>query len=102
MTELVREDGNNFLFLALLNQCVIDDNVLLPRKTEEISVTMRAALTAIDDEQFLEREVKFLCQRLGLSLQFAFLQRGQLVEKRQNEDGVDRDGEDLKYSGKEP
>ncbi len=50
----MRKNSDNLLFVAFLNQGIVDDNVLLPWKTEEVSIAVRTALTAIDDEQLME------------------------------------------------
>jgi hypothetical protein len=45
------QDGDDLLWLALLKQGVVDDNVLLPRQTIEVSIAVGATLAAINDVQ---------------------------------------------------
>lgn len=58
VTELVGENSDNLLGLALLDEGVVDDNVLLPWETEKVGVAVSAALASINDVEFLEREVE--------------------------------------------
>lgn len=93
---------NNLLRLALLEQSVIDDDVLLPRKTVEVSVTVSTALAAINDVQLRERELELLGQVLDTGLDLTGLQRRQLVEQRQDDDGVDSNSENLDEDTEQP
>lgn len=96
------QDGDDLLGLALLKQGIVDDNVLLPGQTIEVSIAVGATLAAINDVQLREGKLKLLGQVLNTSLDLTRLQRGQLVEQRQDSDGVDSDGEDLDKDSKEP
>ena len=102
VTELVAQDGDHLLWLALLHQGIIDDNVLLPGQTIEVSIAVGTALAAIDDVQLRERELELLGKVLDTSLDLTRLQRGQLVEQGQNHNGVDSDGEHLNEDTEEP
>jgi hypothetical protein len=96
------QDGDDLLGLALLKQGVVDDNVLLPGQTVEVSIAVGTTLAAIDDVQFRERELELLGKVLHTSLDLTRLQRGQLVEQRQNSNGVDSDGENLDEDTEKP
>lgn len=102
VTELVAQDGDHLLWLALLQQGIINDNVLLPGQTIEVSITVGTALAAIDDVQLRKRELELLGKVLDTSLDLTRLQRGQLVEQGQNHNGVDSDGEHLNEDTEEP
>lgn len=102
VTELVCKNSDNLLRFALLDQGIVDDNVLLPRQSKEVGIAVRTALAAINDEQFVERELQLFRKRFSLGLQLAFLQGRQLVEQRQDEDRIDRDHENLENSSEEP
>jgi len=102
VSEFVGKNGNNLLGLALLNQSVIDDDMLLPGQSKEIGVAMRAALAAVDDVQLMQREVQLLGETLDISLKLAFLQGRQLVEQGQNSNGIDGNHEDLESSAEHP
>jgi hypothetical protein len=96
------QDGDHLLGLALLKQGVVDNNVLLPGQTVEVSIAVGTTLAAINDVQLRERELELLGKVLNTGLDLTRLQRGQLVEQGQNSDGVDSDGEDLDEDSKEP
>ena len=102
MAELVGENSDDLLGLALLNERVVNDNVLLPGETKEVGIAVGAALASINDIELVEREVELLGEALDIVLEFALLQRGQLVEERENGNRVDGDHEDLKKSGENP
>ena len=55
VAKFVRQDGNHLLSVALLDQGVIDDDMLLPRKTKEVGIAVCAALATIDDIELVER-----------------------------------------------
>lgn len=102
VTELVAQDGDHLLWLALLQEGIINDNVLLPGQTIEVSIAVGTALAAIDDVQLREWELEFLGEVLDTSLDLTRLQRGQLVEQGQNHNGVDSDGKHLDEDTEEP
>ncbi len=102
VAQLVREHGDDLLGLALLDEGIIDDNVLLPRESEEVGIAVGAALASVDDVQLAERELQLLRQVLDARLERARLQRRQLVEKREDGDGIDRDHEELEASSEQP
>jgi hypothetical protein len=90
------------LWLALLQPGIINDNVLLPGQTIEVSIAVGTALAAIDDVQLREWELELLGKVLDTSLDLTRLQRGQLVEQGQKHNGVNSDGEHLDEDTKEP
>jgi hypothetical protein len=102
VTQLVREDSNNFLRGALLNQGVVDNNVLLPWQAEEICIAVCRPLAAIDDVQLGKGELETLGQCLNTGFQLTRLEGRQLVEQWENRDRVDCDHEDLKTSAEQP
>jgi hypothetical protein len=74
------KNGNDFLCLALLNQSIINDNVLLPRHAEEVGVRMSTSLASIDDIKLMKGELQSLSKTFNTSLQVARLKRGKFVE----------------------
>ena len=102
VTQLVRKNSNNLLGLALLNQGIVDNNVLLPGHAEEVSVAVGATLATVNDVQLRERELELLGQILDAALELTLLKGRELVEQRQNEDGVDGDHDDLETSDENP
>jgi len=102
VTEFVAQHGNNLLRLALLKQGIVDDNVLLPRQTIEVSVAMGTALAAINDVQLRERKLQFFSQVLDTSLNITRLQRRELVEQRQNHNRINGNRKDLDEDAEHP
>lgn len=98
----MRQHRNDLLRLALLNQRVVDDNVLLPREPKEVRVAVRAALAPVNHVQLMQRELETLGQRLDTILELPLLQRRQLVEQREDGDRVDCNHEDLETGGEGP
>lgn len=49
VTKLVCKNSYNFLSLALLNQGIVNDNVLLPWHAEEVGVTVSTSLASVND-----------------------------------------------------
>lgn len=76
--------------------------MLLPRQAIEVGVAVSTPLAAIDDVQFLERELQFLCQVLNSSLECTGFERRELVEQGKNHNGVDRNSENLNEDTEEP
>lgn len=102
VAEFVAQNSDDLLRLALLDQGIVDDNVLLPGETVEVGVAVGAALATVDDVQLLQREFQLLGEVLNTSLQFARLQGRQLVEQRQDSNRVDSDSKDLDKDTEEP
>ena len=102
VTKLVAENSDDLLRLTLLKQGVVDDNVLLPWQTVEVSVTVGTALAAINNMQLGERELELLSKVLDASLDGTRLERRELVEQRQDHNGIDGDCKDLDEDAKHP
>lgn len=51
VAQLVGQDSRDLLCVALLNQRIIDDDVLLPGHAKEVGIAMGASLAAVNDEQ---------------------------------------------------
>lgn len=102
MTKFVTQNSNDLIRLALLNQSIVDDNVLLPGQTKEVRVAVRTPLATVDDIQFLEGELQLPSKVLNTRLQLTRLQRRQLVEQRQDSNRIDRDSENLNEHTKQP
>ena len=98
----MREHSDDLARLALLNERVVDDDVLLPRQAKEIRVAVSATLAPVDDVQLVQRELQALRQRLGALLELALVEGGQLVEQRQDGDRIDGDHEYLQTGGEDP
>lgn len=96
------QNSNDLIRLALLNQRVVDNNVLLPGQTEKVRVAVRTPLATVDNIQFLKRELQFPSKVLNTRLQLTRLQRRQLVEQRQDSNRIDRDSENLNEHTKQP
>ncbi len=58
VTELVRKDRYNLLGLTLLNKGIVNDDMLLPRHSEEVCVAVRTSLTSINDVELVKRELQ--------------------------------------------
>jgi hypothetical protein len=102
VTQLVRKNGNDLLGLALLNQSIVDNNVLLPGETKEIGVGVGTSLASINDVELVQGELEACGKRFNLGLELTVLERRQLVEQRQDSDGVDGDHENLESNDEEP
>lgn len=102
MTEFVTKNSNNLIWLTLLNQSVVDDNVLFPGQTKEVRVAVGTPPATVDDIQFLKGEIQLAGQALNTSLELTRLQRRQLVEQWQDSNRVDGDSKDLDEDTKEP
>ena len=102
VAKLVTQHSDNLLGFGLLNQGIVDDNVLLPWQTVEVSIAVGTALAAVNDMQLLERELKLLGKLLDTGLEFTRLEGRELVEQRQNNNGVNSNGEDLEEDTEEP
>lgn len=102
VSEFVGENGEDFVRLALLKKSIVDDNVLLPRKTVEKGVRVGAALAAVDDVELGEGELEAIGEGVDLGLELAVLERRELVEERLDEDGVGGDGKELDTGRESP
>ena len=102
VTKLVCENCNDLLWLGLLNQSIVDDNVLLPWETKEVSIAVGTALASVDNVELLERELELGSQGLDTRLQLAWLQRRKLIEQWQDGDWIDGNHEDLESGAKSP
>ena len=60
MTKFMCKYGHNFLGLGFLNECVIDNDVLLPRHPEEISIAMRASFASVNNIKLMEWKLESL------------------------------------------
>ena len=80
MAKLVAQHCNHLLRLALFDQGVVDDNMLLPGQTEEVGITVGTALAAVDHKQRFERELQPLSECLDPGLKFARLEGRQFIE----------------------
>lgn len=81
MAELVGEDSLNLCRRRLLNERVVEDNLLGPGETVEVSVRVRRALAAIDDVEVLEGELELGGERLDTGADLASGNGGELVEQ---------------------
>lgn len=102
VTKLMGKDSDDLLALALLNQGIVDDNVLLPGETKEVGVGVGAALAAVNDVELVQGELEAGSESLDTGLELAILEGRQLVEQRQDSDRVDGDHEDLETSSEGP
>ena len=100
MAKFVSKNSDNLLGLALLDQGIVDDNVLLPWHTEEIGITVSTSLAAINNIELVKRELQAFSKALNTSLQVARLEGRKLVEQRQNRNRVDGNHENLQTSSK--
>ena len=95
VAQLMRQHGYHLLLLALLDQRVEQDNLLLPRQTREVGIAVRAPFAPVDDLQLAERELEVLRERIDGGLEVARLQGSEFIEKRDDHDGIDCDDEEL-------
>jgi hypothetical protein len=98
----VSKNSNNLIRVALLNESIVDDDVLLPGETKEIGVGVGASLASVNDIELVKRELEAGGESFNLGLELTILERRQLVEQRQNSNGVDGDHEDLESDDEEP
>lgn len=102
MAQFMRQDSYDLLGLALLDEGIIDNNVLLPGHSKEIGVAVGAPLTAINHVQLVERELELSSESLDSSLQFSGFQGSELVEEGHNDDWPDGDHDNLQTRAKHP
>jgi len=102
VAQFVSKNSNNLIRLALLDESIVDNNVLLPGEAKEIGVGVGASLASINDIELVERELEASGKSFNLGLELTILKRRQLVEQRQDSNGVDGDHEDLKSNDEEP
>ena len=89
VTELVREDGLDFLCLALVDEGVVDDDLLLPGQAGEVGVAVGAALAAVDDVEGGEGEVEAGGEGFDARFEVAGGEGGEGVEEGDYEEGVE-------------
>lgn len=82
MTKFVCKNCDYFLRLALLNESIVDDNMLLPWHAKEVSIAMSTSLTSINYVELGKRELQSFSKAFNTSLQVSRLERRELVEKR--------------------
>lgn len=75
VTEFVCQNSFDFLVRALLQESIVDDNLLLPGQTSEISVAMSTALTTINNLKLCERKLERSSQSFDTLFQGTRLQR---------------------------
>ena len=102
VTELMSKNCDDFLRLGLFNQGIVDNNVLLPRKTEEVSIAVGAALASVNNVKLREWELELLSKCLNGGLELSIWQRRECIEQRQDGAWVDGNHEDLKSGTKSP
>lgn len=95
VTKLVSKNCDDLLWLGLLNQGIVDDNVLLPWKSKEVSIAVGTALAPVNDVKLRQREFKLLGKRLNRGLELSIWQRRESVEQRQDGAWIDGNHEDL-------
>lgn len=76
--------------------------MLFPRKTKEVGIGVSAALAAVDDEEFMKRELEAGGESVDLGLELALGERGELVEEGQDEGWVGGGHEDLQAGDEKP
>ena len=102
MTQFVSQDCNHFTDFTLLNQSIVDNDVLAPRKSEKVRVTVCGSLRSINHVQMLQWELQSCRESLNIRLQLSGLHRCQSIEQGQNPDGVHGNHESLDPQDEEP
>lgn len=102
VTELVGENRDNLVNLALLDQGIVNDNVLAPGETVEVGIAVAAALGTVDDIEVLEGEVELGGKSFNLSLELPVLEGRELVEQGQDGNWVGGDHKGLDSEDKQP
>lgn len=102
VTQLVGKNSGNLLCVALLNQSVIDDNVLLPGHAEEVGIAVRAPLATINNKQLRQRKLEIRSESFHLGLERTGFQGSELVEHGRDDNRPNGDHEDLETSAKQP
>mmetsp|Transcript_10500 Transcript_10500/g.34497 ORF Transcript_10500/g.34497 Transcript_10500/m.34497 type:complete len:357 (+) Transcript_10500:1245-2315(+) len=100
--KLVGEDGDDQLvvLLALVEERVVQDDPLVLPKTKQVCVAVAGALGRVHDKELLQRKLDRAREPFNLRLQIALLERVVLVEERRDEEGVNRDEEELQRNVK--
>ncbi len=101
VAELVSDNGRYLCRAHLLNQRVKDDNVLLPGKSKEECIRVRAARAPVRDMDLAERKRKPVRQAGDPLLDVLALQGRQLEEQRQDKHGVKGDEEYAKAQSRQ-
>lgn len=102
MAQFVAQNSDNLFWFTLLHQGVVDDNVLLPGETKEVSIAVGASLATVNRVNVVQREVKVRSKLLNASFDGARLERRQFVEHRQDNDWVDSNGKHLHHNAEQP
>lgn len=103
VSQFMRQDCFDFAVFGFLEECIVENDFLFEEgKTGEVSIAMGAALAAVNDLQFGEREFEFGGQCFDLFTKWAGLERSELVEQWHNEDWIDGDTNDLYSKHEQP
>lgn len=102
VAQLVGQNSGDFLRVALLNQSVVDNDVLLPGHAKEVGIAVCASLAAVNDEQLSQGEFELGREPFNLSLQITGFQRSKFVEQGRDDNGPYSDHENLKTSTEHP
>ena len=102
MTKLVSQNSHDFLSLALLNQSIIYDNMLLPWQTKKVGVAVSTSLATINNIEFVQGEFELSGQSFNTSLERALLERRELVKQWENSYRINCNGEDLETGAEQP
>lgn len=104
VSQFVCQDSFNLFLCALLQKSVVDDNLLLPdpRQACEVGIAVRTPLASIDDLEFAEREFEFRGEGFDGILELSGLERLQLVEHGNDENGIDSHSRDLNDKHEHP
>lgn len=96
------KNSNNLFRLALLHKSVVDHNMFLPGESKEIGVAMGASLATINGVNVMQGELELLSELFNTSFDGTRFQRREFVEHGQDNNRVNRDGEDLDNDAKHP
>jgi hypothetical protein len=98
----MRQHSFNLLVRGLFQECIVDDDLLLPGQASEVGVAVRGAFGAIDNVQLRKWELEFSRQCFDGFLQRARFERLEFVKQRNDEDGVDGDGDQADGKREDP
>lgn len=102
VADFVSNDGNDFVFLGMVNQGIIKDDALAPRKAGKVGIRVRGALGAVNDKEFLEGKLDRLGQIFNFCLQRAVLKGNKGVEERHDDCRSKSHEKDLEYEKGSP
>mmetsp|Transcript_4588 Transcript_4588/g.9255 ORF Transcript_4588/g.9255 Transcript_4588/m.9255 type:complete len:228 (-) Transcript_4588:798-1481(-) len=102
MSQLVSQNGQNFVFFHLLHERIEQYDAFVISETKHECIRMGGSFGAIHDKQFGEGIFERACQFVNTSFQRAIFQRFILVEQGHDKDRDNRHHKDRKNKHESP